>query len=187
MSLIDKSRAIPEKPIVKLYNLTIDKSISCPNFNPRAKTDKIQIICIHHSGSTNPGGDLNYLSTTHNPDGSRIYAGYHYYIDTDGKIYQLMDEDKRAWHAGASSLYGLVDAGGQSINGISLGICMTGNGKIPFSNKQYISLIELTHALKIKYDIEPTHIVGHLHVSPGRKIDPTPFHWDRLFRGIYHQ
>ena len=187
MSLIDKSKVIPEKPIVKLHDLTIDVSVSCPNFSSRAKTDVIQAICIHHSGSTSSRGDLNYLSMTHNPDGSRIYAGYHYYIDPDGKVYQLMDEDKRAWHAGSSVLHGKTDAGGQSINGISLGICMTGNGKTPFHHAQYNSLISLVYALKIKYDIEATHIVGHLHVSPGRKIDPTPFHWDRLFRGIYHQ
>lgn len=187
MSLIDKSRAIPKKSSILLHDLEIDTSVSCKNFNDRAPGDEIQIICLHHSGSMSPKGDLNYLSMTHNPDGSRIYAGYHYYIDIDGKVYKLMDESKRAWHAGNSSLYGLTDKGGKSINGISLGICMTGDGRVPFSNNQYNALISLAYSLKVRYQIAPTHIIGHLHVSPGRKIDPAPFDWDRFFRGVYHQ
>jgi len=169
-----------------LHDLDIDKSVSCPNYNQRAKGDEIICICIHHSGSNNSGGDLNYLSRSHNSDGSRIYAGYHYYIDFSGKVYQLMDDDKRAWHAGHSILHGKTDAGNKSINGISLGVCLTGNGEREFSRDQYASLIQLVFAKQIIYKVIPPFIVGHLHVSPGRKIDPQPFDWNKLFRGIYN-
>lgn len=170
-----------------LHDLKMDRSVKCPNFNERGKGDTIKVICLHHSGSNNPKGDLNYLSMTHNPDGSRIYAGYHYYIDPNGKVYQLMDDNKRAWHAGASVVHGQADRGGKSINGISLGICLTGDGQEVFTTSQYRSLMPLVYAKMITYKIEPVFVVGHRHVSPGRKIDPWPFDWHRLFRGIYHQ
>jgi len=187
MSLIENSFPLPGRATPLLHELNIDRTIRCPNFNSRHEKDKIRCICLHHSGSSNAAGDLNYLSQSHNPDGSRIYAGYHYYINDRGMVYQLIDDRKRAWHAGQSIVHGQVDRGGKSINGISLGICLTGDGKRAFSESQYASLIQLVYAKSVIYQVLPTFIVGHFHVSPGRKIDPQPLDWNRLFRGLYSQ
>ena len=50
----------------------------------------------------------------------------HYLIDSGGTCYQLVDDNKRAWHAGKSFWRGLRD-----INSRSLGIELVNSGMRP--------------------------------------------------------
>lgn len=111
----------------------------------------------------------------------------HYMIEEDGRIFSLVAEDKRAWHAGLSSW-----AEDRDINGLSLGIELVnpghgGPGYIgdyrPFPEKQMGSLISLCQDILARHDIRPRHILAHSDVAPDRKCDPGElFDWPRLAR-----
>jgi N-acetylmuramoyl-L-alanine amidase len=149
-----------------------------PNFNERGGMD-IDTIVLHHTASNNGKADLAHMR---NP-ASEVSA--HYMIDKDGKIYQLVPDGKRAWHAGKGELHGKPT----DVNGRSIGIEIVndGSGKTPFTDAQYKALIQLTGFLKQEYKVPMNNIVGHKDVAvpKGRKNDPAAnFDWNRLRRGI---
>jgi N-acetylmuramoyl-L-alanine amidase len=149
-----------------------------PNFNERNGMD-IDTIVIHHTASNNGAGDLAHLRDP------KAEVSAHYMLDRDGKIYQLVNDQKRAWHAGKSELHGVPT----DVNGRSIGIEIVndGSGKTPFTEAQYKSLTQLVGYLKQEYKVPMNNIVGHKDVAvpKGRKTDPASnFDWTRLRKGI---
>jgi N-acetyl-anhydromuramyl-L-alanine amidase AmpD len=103
----------------------------------------------------------------------------HYTLAYDGKLYQHVPLWKNAWHAGDSELYGR-----KMLNSTSIGIEVIE----PYSEIQYITLAFLINQIRKTYTkIDPTRIVGHYEISPGRKTDPRKFNWDSLFKYMYLQ
>ena len=149
-----------------------------PNFNERGGKD-IDTIVLHHTASNNGAGDLAHMR---NP---KAEVSAHYMVDRDGKIYQLVNDSKRAWHAGPSQLHGQPT----DVNGRSIGIEIVndGGGKTPYTEAQYKALTQLTGYLKQQYNVPMNNIVGHKDVAvpKGRKSDPSSnFDWNRLRNGI---
>ena len=64
-----------------------------PNFNER-KTNNIEVIVIHYTALDSSLKSLKYLCSKKNKVSS------HYLISQKGKVYSLVSEKKRAWHAG---------------------------------------------------------------------------------------
>ena len=145
-----------------------------PNFNLRKKV-KIKYIIIHYTALDTAEEAIEFLCNKKNKVSS------HYLISKKGLIFNLVDERKRAWHAGKSYWKGDYD-----INSFSIGIELDFN---PEKNKKYShklinSLIFLLNKLKKKYNIKKENILGHSDVSPYRKIDPgINFPWKKL--GIF--
>ena len=105
---------------------------------------------------------------------------YHYYITKDGTRHQFVADQHKAWHAGQSTLFGR-----DNVNLFSIGVCMENNGGEPYGLPLLIATATLCHELVEKYRIPKHHIVGHSHVSPGRKEDPgSRFPWFALFEYI---
>jgi N-acetylmuramoyl-L-alanine amidase len=149
-----------------------------PNFNERNGMD-IDTIVIHHTASNNGAGDLAHLRDP------KAEVSAHYMLDRDGKIYQLVGDSKRAWHAGKGELHGVPT----DVNGRSIGIEIVndGSGKTPFTEAQYKSLTQLVGYLKQEYKVPMNNIVGHKDVAvpKGRKTDPASnFDWNRLRTGV---
>ena len=162
---------IDQKPkIFPLKEMRLVHWIESPNYSTRGGRD-ISAIVLHHTG---PGGLKATLSWAKS-DESRI--SYHYVIDTDGKLYQLVKEADKAWHSGNSSL-----RGNRSVNAISLGIALVGEGKEEFTDSQYKSLAWLCDAMRKKYNIVDDNIVSHKDVAPTRKVDPKPFDRKRFLK-----
>jgi N-acetylmuramoyl-L-alanine amidase len=102
----------------------------------------------------------------------------HYLIDCDGRIMRLIDEDKRAWHAGAGQWGDVMD-----VNSHSIGIELANQGNVPFAAAQIDALENLLHGITARHAIRPERIIGHSDMAPTRKIDPGPrFDWLRLAR-----
>jgi N-acetylmuramoyl-L-alanine amidase len=106
----------------------------------------------------------------------------HYMIDEDGTVIRLVDEDKRAWHAGRSYWRGVTD-----INSASVGIELVNPGHEfgyrPFSDAQMESLVPLLADIVRRHGISPANVIGHSDVAPARKTDPGElFDWDMLAR-----
>ncbi len=149
------------------------KKFESPNFNNR-RSRKILFIIIHYTAMENYKKAISYLC---NP---KKKVSCHYLISQNGNIYYLVDEKKRAWHAGDSYWKKHRD-----INSLSLGIELD-YSKNKENNKYNIkminSLILLLKKLKKKYNIQNNNILGHSDIAPFRKIDPGPkFPWYKIY------
>ena len=95
-----------------------------------------------------------------------------------GQVIQIVPEEKRAWHAGKSYWNGK-----QGLNDNSIGIeNVYGGGIAPFDSEQIKALGTLCNNIVTRYQIDPTHVVGHADIAPQRKDDPSiMFPWDTLY------
>ena len=111
----------------------------------------------------------------------------HYLVDEAGGIVQMVDEARRAWHAGASRWSGEDDINSCSI-GIEIHNCGHFKGYPDFPEPQMAAVEALCLDILSRHEIPPTRVLAHSDVAPGRKIDPgEKFDWARLHRsGIGH-
>ncbi|WP_152227800.1 N-acetylmuramoyl-L-alanine amidase [Pseudomonas sp. SCB32] len=143
----------------------------------RNQDSRIQYIIIHYTSENLPRS-LKVLT--------RGEVSAHYLIgDQPPTIYQLVDENRRAWHAGQSEWQGRTWLNSTSI-GIELinpGYRETPSGKIwyPYPDAQIDALIVLLKDISKRQGITPDHILGHSDIAPQRKVDPGPlFPWKKL-------
>lgn len=142
--------------------MNIVKRLS-PHFNERACP--IDTLIIHYTDMVTAEEALAWLI---NP-ASQVSA--HYLIDEDGHIYQMVEEVKRAWHAGESFWQGRTDINSCSI-GIELANPGHSHGHTPFPEAQIDSLIRLACDIQSRWNIPASRILGHSDVAPRRKQDP---------------
>lgn len=100
----------------------------------------------------------------------------HYLVGRDGTVIQLVDENRRAWHAGKSWWGGSTD-----LNSASIGIELDNTGEEIFAEAQIAALLTLLDELRIRYRIPWFNYLAHGDVAPARKVDPSRlFPWRRL-------
>lgn len=143
-----------------------------PNFNERPLP--VDSIIIHYTDMLSAQKAIEWLV---NPDSQ---VSCHYLIDEKGMVYQLVEEDKRAWHAGESYWQGRTNLNDCSI-GIELANPGHTNGYTPFPEVQIDALINLCKEIKTRWGIPSSRILGHSDIAPQRKQDPGHlFPWERL-------
>ncbi len=138
-------------------------SRSSPNFDTR--TLPISMLVLHYTGMSGGKAALERLCD------KTAKVSAHYVIEEDGRVFALVPEDKRAWHAGIGNWRGVND-----INSASIGIEIVNGGHdfgLPaFPPPQIRALIVLAREIVRRQGILPHHIVGHSDIAPGRKQDP---------------
>ncbi len=113
------------------------------------------------------------LSTLTNP-ATEVSA--HYLISEGGEVLHLVEEEMRAWHAGAGRWGAVTD-----VNSRSIGIELANTGLTPFAEPQMRALEVLLAGIKARWQILPERVIAHSDMAPARKIDPGPrFDWRRL-------
>ena len=145
-----------------------------PSYNERPAGKPVDMLLIHYTGMPDAESALQRLT---DPEAD---VSSHYLIDETGQVYRLVDEGRRAWHAGASYW-----AGKRDINGISIGIELANPGHEfgyrPFAETQMVALIALCQGILARHPIPASRVLGHSDVAPARKIDPGElFDWPRL-------
>jgi hypothetical protein len=98
----------------------------------------------------------------------------HYVIDRSGAIYQLVENENIAYHAGESKL----PNGRAGVNKFSIGIEILNDETDKFTSNQYESANDLIKFLKSSYKIK--YVLGHNQIAPGRKTDPWNINWDKI-------
>jgi N-acetylmuramoyl-L-alanine amidase len=110
----------------------------------------------------------------------------HYLVLRNGDIWQLVRDDRIAWHAGKSQYLDFMN-----LNSTFLGIEFIGGYDFDFTDEQYIEGANLVASLMQKYQIPTVMVKGHEDVSGPKvrtdyKTDPGPrFDWLR-FGGRLH-
>jgi N-acetyl-anhydromuramoyl-L-alanine amidase len=107
----------------------------------------------------------------------------HVLIGRDGRVTQYVPFHRRAWHAGRS-----CHDGREACNDFSIGIELVGDDHVAYDEAQYRALCDVIAALFLTYpSLTEDRIVGHEHVSPGRKTDPGPaFDWQLFGERLGH-
>lgn len=164
-----------------------------PNFDARARA--ADLIVLHYTGMQNAEIALRRLTDPAPVAGDypgpwqsedapadaplgRVSA--HYVVGEAGEIWRLVDEDARAWHAGASSWEGQTD-----VNGRAIGIEIVNGGHdfgLPdFPDAQIEAVIALVLDILARRGLGRACVIGHSDIAPERKLDPgEKFPWKRL-------
>ena len=150
-------------------------SIKSPNYSKKARNrEKIKFIIIHYTGMQSIRASIKRLTSP------KHKVSCHYLIDRAGKIFQMVEDNKIAWHAGKSKW-----GKSRNLNANSIGIELVNKGHQfgyqKFSKKQIKMLIKLCIKLKRKYKIKDSFVLGHSDIAPLRKSDPgEKFPWLEL-------
>ncbi|MEE4218510.1 MAG: N-acetylmuramoyl-L-alanine amidase [Xanthomonadales bacterium] len=166
---------------------------------------RVNIVVIHHT-SEDFQGSLDILTQ---PSGYSVSSHYLVpepldpsYTDEELRVYALVPEDQRAWHAGHS--YWKEQT---KLNNVSVGIeivnetyCHRAENMAKesmadwpseticfypdYPESQIALVIDLLKDILSRHgEVKPTHIIGHSDIAPQRKIDPGPrFPWERLYK-----
>ena len=169
------------------------RKLPSPNFGERPVSGVAVDLIVVHSISLPPGeygnGTVQQLFTnTLHWDAHPYFQGIrglqvssHFLVERTGDLWQFVDCDQRAWHAGPSSYRGRSNC-----NDDSIGIELEGLEGLTFEPAQYRTLVTLCQHIAARYPIR--HIAGHEHIAPGRKCDPGPgFDWAELQNALQWQ
>ncbi|WP_241569621.1 N-acetylmuramoyl-L-alanine amidase [Rosenbergiella collisarenosi] len=167
-----------------MYQVDYNSYRSVRGFNRRVRFLIIHYTSINFGNSivslTGASVSAHYLVP--NPsDKSYADAGF-----KNMRIFNLVHEHERAWHAGDSSWDGR-----SNLNDISIGIeivnLASDNEGVfifpPYNPIQIDAIKELMKNILQRYpDILPMNVIGHSDISPGRKSDPgSAFPWKDLY------
>ncbi|MEI4261852.1 N-acetylmuramoyl-L-alanine amidase [Roseovarius sp. D0-M9] len=141
-----------------------------PNFGDRRGGLRPEILLIHFTKMRSAEEALERLCD------ASAEVSCHYLIAEDGRLWQMVDEVARAWHAGRGSWRGKAD-----VNSRSIGIELASRGTHPFAEPQMRALEGLMGGIMGRWEILPENVIGHSDIAPDRKDDPGPhFDWRRL-------
>jgi len=145
-----------------------------PNHDARPEGAAIDHLILHYTGMRTGAEAVARLCDP----ASGVSA--HYLVEEDGRVFCLVDEARRAWHAGVSHW-----RGASGLNGRSIGIEIVNPGHEwgyrPFPLLQMVAVAELCLGVLARHAIAPRNVVGHSDVAPDRKQDPGElFDWQGL-------
>lgn len=148
--------------------------IAAPSPNFDARTGPPDMLILHYTGMAT--GEAA-LARMRDPE-AKVSA--HYMVEEYGRVFALVPEERRAWHAGLSFWRGATD-----INSGSIGIEIVNPGHElgypTFPDAQIAAVIDLLTDIRSRWTIPDDRILGHSDVAPGRKEDPgEKFPWKRL-------
>lgn len=138
--------------------------MSSPNHSARHAGTVIDLLILHYTGMPCAQEARARLCDPN----SGVSA--HYLVYEDGKIQQLVSEDRRAWHAGVSFWKGVED-----VNSHAIGIEIANPGRRPFPAVQMAAVTALCHSILSRHPIPAHGVLGHSDVAPTRKEDPGEF------------
>lgn len=185
-----------------LASITACSSLSYVDVISTNQNSRINFLVIHAT-SADFSESLDLLSTRHaNPVSAHYLVPYledSSYPQSRLRIYRLVEEERRAWHAGVSQWGREV-----SLNNRSIGIEVVNNFKCgellieenraaqinmdcefpDYPEAQIEILIELIQEILSRHPgIDPIDIVAHSDIAPNRKSDPGPdFPWQQLYQ-----
>lgn len=153
--------------------LQIDRSHVSQNQDSR-----VQFLVLHYT-VLDFEKSMKVLTT-----GGKVSA--HYLVEENpARVYQLVDENNRAWHAGVSSWGTATNLNSSSI-GIEIvnpGFTDSPLGRVyaPYPQAQIDQVLALSRQIVARHHIRSDRILGHNDIAPGRKQDPGPmFPWKQF-------
>jgi len=157
--------------------ITIDKT----TYQAKSFNERVRFLVLHYT-------ERNLEESIALLTGDKVSIHYLVSDTAPEHIFQLVAESERAWHAGNSKWQGRNNINDSSIGIeiVNLGFTYDSAGNVtwhPYPPEQIDVVISLSQNIISRYNIDPTCIVAHSDISPGRKIDPGPlFPWKQLYQ-----
>lgn len=167
---------IPALALASCTTMKPTEPVVDTSFRSRSQESRVRYLVIHFT-------QLNFQRSLQVLTEGNVSS--HYLVDVDPPvIYRLVDEDRRAWHAGRSFWQGDTNLNSSSIG---IEIVNLGDDSQPgvsyaeYPTAQIDAVIGLVRDIARRHDIAPHRILGHSDIAPQRKTDPGPrFPWPRL-------
>jgi N-acetylmuramoyl-L-alanine amidase len=136
----------------------------------------VDVVVLHYTGMKT-GAEA--IARLRDPQ-ARVSS--HYVVEEDGKVFRLVPETRRAWHAGISYWRGHV-----ALNDRSIGIEIVNpgheHGYRDFPVMQMAAVCDLCLDIFSRHPVPARNVVAHSDVAPDRKEDPgEKFDWEGLAR-----
>jgi len=155
----------------------------------RSFEERVRFLVLHYTAGdfassvatlTGPSVSSHYL-VPDVTDSSYIQAGFN-----QQEIFNLVDEGKRAWHAGISAWSGRTQLNDSSIGIEIVNLASESKGTFhfpPYEPRQIEAVKQLSLNILARYPaIGPTQVVGHSDIAWNRKSDPgAAFPWRELY------
>jgi N-acetylmuramoyl-L-alanine amidase len=150
--------------------------IDAPSSNQDDRPDgaPVDMLILHYTGMRSGAAAIDRLCDP----AAKVSA--HYVVEEDGRVFRLVPEARRAWHAGISHWRG---ASGLNARSIGIEVVNPGHqhGYRPFAALQMAALCDLCLGILARHPIPAWNVVGHSDVAPDRKEDPGEFFdWEGL-------
>ena len=145
-----------------------------PNHDDRPDGAPVDMLILHYTGMRSGAAAIDRLCDP----AAKVSA--HYVVEEDGRVFRLVPEARRAWHAGISHWRG---ASGLNARSIGIEVVNPGHehGYRPFAALQMAALCDLCLGILARHPIPAWNVVGHSDVAPDRKEDPGEFFdWEGL-------
>lgn len=145
-----------------------------PNHDDRPDGAPVDMLILHYTGMRSGAAAIDRLCDP----AAKVSA--HYMVEEDGRVFRLVPESRRAWHAGISHWRG---ASGLNARSIGIEVVNPGHehGYRPFAALQMAALCDLCLGILARHPIPAWNVVGHSDVAPDRKEDPGEFFdWEGL-------
>lgn len=153
--------------------------IDSSTYSASGHNSRVQFLVLHFTAE-------NFANSVRILTQQDVSSHYLVSDETPPRIYRLVDENRRAWHAGDSSW-----GGHTMLNANSIGIEIVNPGQVrqpdgslayaPFPPDQIDLVIALVKDIAERHQIRPERVLGHSDIAPQRRTDPGPqFPWQRL-------
>lgn len=148
-------------------------------YRAQGQDSRVLFLILHFT-------DENFTDSLRILTGPQVSSHYLLSDESPPRIYRLVDESRRAWHAGDSYWKGhaMLNAGSIGIEIVNAGLVTAADGRqafAPYPPEQIERLIALVKDIVVRHQIRPDRILGHSDIAPLRKIDPgAAFPWKRL-------
>ena len=147
------------------------RDLPSPNHNARPPGVPIDTLVLHYTGMTDTGAALALLRDP------AAEVSCHYLVETDGTVWRMVPEGRRAWHAGVSFWRGRTGLNDRSI-GIEIANHGHAHGYPEFPVLQLAVVCDLCLGILSRHPIAARDVVAHSDIAPDRKDDPgEKFDW----------
>ncbi|MEM8749108.1 MAG: N-acetylmuramoyl-L-alanine amidase [Pseudomonadota bacterium] len=152
-------------------SIHVDRVEPAVNFGERRGVSTPDILMMHYTGMDDGDSAVKWLCCEESG------VSCHYLVFEDGEIVQMVEEFRRAHHAGKGGWEGHDD-----VNSRSIGIEIVNGGhpaglpNFPFVQMEAVARLALD--IIERYSIQPYRVLAHSDTAPGRKEDPgEKFDW----------
>lgn len=150
------------------------RDLPSPNHDERPEGVPVDVLVLHYTDMETGAAAIARLR---DPE-ARVSS--HYVVEEDGRIFRLVPEERRAFHAGVSHW-----RGHEALNGRSIGVEVVNPGHScgyqPFPALQMAAVCDLCLDILSRWPIPARNVVAHSDVAPDRKRDPGElFDWQGL-------
>lgn len=149
--------------------LTINKQHKALFYDDRANRKALDMLIIHSTNSNQAEGTIQWFMNPKNP----AKSSSHYVVSQTGEIFQMVEEEDIAYHAGKSEW--IIDGKVRTnISYYSIGIEVACDQISSYTTVQLQALVELCNDIITRRKINTALVLRHSDISPGRKRDPYP-------------